>query len=62
MCQCIYLLVLIMESNKLTALVFGGTGAIGQLLVKELSTSTRWGKVICVGRKGLPEWGSHNKI
>lgn len=45
-----------MESGKLTALVFGGTGAIGHLLVKELVHDKRWGKIICVGRNALPEW------
>lgn len=52
-----------MENRKLNALIYGATGAIGQLLVKELIKSDRWGRVVVVGRSVLPEWeGLGNKL
>ena len=52
-----------MENRKLSALIYGATGAIGQLLVRELSKSDRWEKIVVVGRSALPEWeGLGNKL
>lgn len=51
-------------SGQFTALVTGGTGAIGRELVAELLASPAWSRVVLVGRgsKWTPPAGWENKV
>ncbi|KAG8902687.1 Protein fmp52, mitochondrial [Tulasnella sp. 403] len=42
------------ESNALTALLLGGTGATGRIVLRELLASPRFNRVVEVGRRATP--------
>lgn len=42
------------STQKLTAVVFGGTGAIGEELVKQLVVNPQFKKVVTLGRREVP--------
>lgn len=41
---------------NLKAVVFGGTGAVGQNLVSLLVNSPQWAKVLCIVRREPDNW------
>ncbi len=44
------------KEEQKKAIVFGGTGATGSVIVDKLLESDKWSEVLVVGRRELPEW------
>jgi len=44
------------------AVVIGGTGATGQMLIKQLLENNRWGQITSIGRKPVLNGKSHDKL